>query len=97
MSKRIGYRLGYRIQIINGFYEVVDGKQVVHFGNCRKNSTIQEIANKTILSQMEESDVTYRKRRIESAFREEVSRGRFGRCTTNERKNVVGMSERNTD
>lgn len=28
MSKRIGYRLGYRIQIINGFYEVVDGVSV---------------------------------------------------------------------
>ena len=97
MSKRIGYRLGYRIQIINGFYEVVDGKQVVHFGNCRKNSTIQEIANKTILSQMEESDVTYRKRRIESAFREEVSRWHCTRCTNYEGKNVAGMSERNTD
>ena len=97
MSKRIGYRLGYRIQIINGFYEVVDGKRCLFFGQCRKNSTIQEIANKTILNQMEESDVTYRKRRIESAFREEVSRGRFGRCTTYERKNVAGMSERNTD
>ena len=97
MSKRIGYRLGYRIQIINGFYEVVSGNRVVFFGECRKNSTIQEIANKTILSQMEESDVTYRKRRIESAFREEVSRGRFGRCKTYEGKDGAGMSERNTD
>lgn len=97
MSKRIGYRLGYRIQIINGFYEVVSGNRVVFFGECRKNSTIQEIANKTILSQMEESDVTYRKRRIESAFREEVSRGNCTRCTTYEGKDVAGMSERNTD
>lgn len=97
MSKRIGYRLGYRIQIFNGFYEVVDGKRCFFFGQCRKNSTIQEIANKTILNQMEESDVTYRKRRIESAFREEVSRGRFGRSQAYEGKNVAGMSEQNTD
>ena len=47
--KRIGYRNGYRIQIKNGFYEVVDGKKCLFFGYCRKNSTIQEIANKTIL------------------------------------------------
>lgn len=49
--KRIGYRNGYRIQIKNGFYEVVDGKKCLFFGYCRKNSTIQEIANKTILLQ----------------------------------------------
>lgn len=97
MSKRIGYRLGYRIQIINGFYEVVDGKRCLFFGQCRKNSTIQEIANKTILNQMEESDVTYRKRRIESAFRKEVSRGNCTRCTTYEGKDVACVSERNTD
>lgn len=97
MSKRIGYRLGYRIQIINGFYEVVSGNRVVHFGQCRKNSTIQEIANKTILNQMEESDVTYRKKRIESAFRKEVSRGSFGRSQAYEGKDVACMSERNTD
>lgn len=47
--KRIGYRNGYRIQIKDGFYEVVDGKRICHYGYCRKNSTIQEIANKTIL------------------------------------------------
>ena len=91
MSKRIGYRLGYRIQIINGFYEVVDGKRCLFYGQCRKNSTIQEIANKTILSQMEESDVTYRKRRIESAFREEVSRRSRNWSENHERKDVAGM------
>lgn len=47
--KRIGYRLGYKIQIKDGFYEVVDGKRIYYYGYCRKNSTIQEIANKTIL------------------------------------------------
>lgn len=54
--KRTGYRLGYRIQIKDGFYEVVDGKRICHYGYCRKNSTIQEIANKTILLQDEVPD-----------------------------------------
>lgn len=47
--KRIGYRNGYKIQ--NGFYEVSSGNRIYYFGNCRKNSTIQEIANKTILQE----------------------------------------------
>ena len=97
MKKITGCKKGYYIRIIDGFYEVIDGNRVIHFGECRKNSTIQEIANKTILNQMEESDVTYRKRRIESAFRKEVSRGHCTRCTTYERKDVAGMSKRNTD
>lgn len=49
--KRIGYRNGYKIQIQNGFYEVVDGKRICHYGYCRNNCTIQEIANKTILQE----------------------------------------------
>ena len=49
--KRIGYRNGYKIQIKNGFYEVIDGKRICHYGYCRNNSTIQEIANKTILQE----------------------------------------------
>ena len=47
--KRIGYRNGYRIQIRNSFYEVSSGNRIYYYGYCRKNSTIQEIANKTIL------------------------------------------------
>lgn len=50
--KRIGYRNGYKIQIQNGFYEVSSGNRVYHFGYCRKNSTIQEIVNKTILQEV---------------------------------------------
>lgn len=53
MKKQIGYRLGYRIIIRNGFYEVTEGKKVVYYGECRKNSTIQEIVNKTILLALE--------------------------------------------
>lgn len=47
--KCIGYRNGYRIQIRNSFYEVSSGNRIYYYGYCRKNSTIQEIANKTIL------------------------------------------------
>lgn len=54
--KRIGYRNGYRIQIQNGFYEVSSGNRIYYYGYCRKNSTIQEIANKTILLQDEVPD-----------------------------------------
>lgn len=50
MRRKVGYKLGYQIQISNGFYEVISGKKVCYYGNCRKNSTIQEIVNKTILS-----------------------------------------------
>lgn len=49
MKKITGFKKGYYIKIIDGFYEVIDGNRVVHFGQCKKNSTIQEIANKTIL------------------------------------------------
>lgn len=47
MKKIIGFKKGYYIRIIDGFYEVIDGNKVLFFGECRKNSTIQEIANKT--------------------------------------------------
>ena len=49
MKKQIGYKLGYRIIIRNSFYEVTEGKRAIYYGQCRKNSTIQEIVNKTIL------------------------------------------------
>lgn len=53
MKKITGFKKGYYIKIIDGFYEVIDGNRVVHFGQCKKNSTIQEIANKTILLNQE--------------------------------------------
>ena len=48
MEKQIGYRLGYRIKIRNGFYEVTEGKKAVFYGHCRKNSTVEDIINKII-------------------------------------------------
>lgn len=53
MKKQMGYILGYRIMIQNGFYEVTEGKKAIYYGECRKNSTIQEIANKTIALKQE--------------------------------------------
>ena len=88
MKKLIGYKIGYRIQIIDGFYEVVNGRCVTHFGKCRKNSTIQEIVNKTIdLDQEEIEDVTYRGTRL----RQDVARAVPERNRRNETTNVTGL------
>lgn len=63
MKKLTGYRKGYKIQIINGFYEVIDGRRVLYFGKYRKNSTIQEVVNKTIdFNQEKEENVAYRRK-----------------------------------
>lgn len=51
MKRKIGYKLGYQIRLCNEFYEVISGKKVCYFGNCGRNSTIQEIINKTIMSE----------------------------------------------
>lgn len=51
MKRKVGYKLGYQIRINNGFYEVSAGKKVCYFGNCSRNSTIEEIINKTIMSE----------------------------------------------
>ena len=48
MGKKIGYKHGYKIIISDGFYEVIDGRTVIHFGRCDNSATVQEIANKTI-------------------------------------------------
>lgn len=74
MKKLTGYRNGYRIQIIDGFYEVIDGKKVLYFGKCRKSSTIQEVVNKTIdLNQEEKENVTYRRKRAAQVIGSRVS------------------------
>ena len=80
MKKITGFKKGYYIRIIDGFYEVIDGNRVVHFGQCKKNSTIQEIANKTILLNQEDSYV--RLRRI---------KGNVGQCR--EKRNYAGNKD----
>lgn len=69
MKKVTGFKKGYYIRIIDGFYEVIDGNRVVHFGQCRRNSTIQEIANKTILANSQE-DTDVRLQRIKGNVRQ---------------------------
>ena len=61
MKKLTGFKQGYYIKIIDGFYEVISGNRCVYFGECRKNSTIQEIANKTFLLEQEDTDVRLRR------------------------------------
>lgn len=75
MKKQIGYRHGYRITIRDCFYEVTEGKRCVYFGECRKNSTIQEIANKTfLLNQNQEGNtVDYRRKSIEAVIGKRIS------------------------
>lgn len=74
MKKMAGYKNGYRIQIIDGFYEVIDGRRVLYFGKCRKNNTIQEVVNKTIdLNQEGTEDVTYRRKRAAQVIGSRVS------------------------
>lgn len=74
MKKLTGYKNGYRIQIIDEFYEVIDGRRVLYFGKCRKNSTIQEVVNKTIdLNQEGTEDVTYRRKRAAQVIGSRVS------------------------
>lgn len=62
MRRQIGYTKGYQIKIINGFYEVSRGNKAVFYGKCRKNSTIQEIVNKTLLPK--EANTTFDRKRI---------------------------------
>ena len=71
MQKQIGYRQGYKIIIRDCFYEVTEGKRVLYYGNCRKNSTIQEIANTTILlnQSREERAVDYRRKSTKAVVR----------------------------
>lgn len=62
--RRTGYKQGYRIVINGNFFEVIDGKRVLHYGKCRRNITIQEIVIKTSLfTQEERNDVKYGNKR----------------------------------
>lgn len=50
-GRKVGYKHGYRIVIHNGFYEVIDGNKAVSYGRCSSDSTVQEIADRTILKE----------------------------------------------
>ena len=88
MKKITGFKKGYYIRIIDGFYEVIDGNRVVHFGQCKKNSTIQEIANKTILLNQEgEND----RKRIKDNVRPSREKRYRTRNPIDARENVIGL------
>lgn len=91
MRKEIGYKHGYRIIISNGFYEVIDGRRVVHFGQCNKTATVQEIANNTISVKEKSANANHRGKRFGEVIRKEVSRGSMSRSEADEGKNVVGL------
>lgn len=76
MKKITGFKKGYYIRIIDGFYEVIDRNRSVYFGECRKNSTIQEIANKTILLNQEDENDRPRVKEIVRPSREKRDRTR---------------------
>ena len=54
MARIVHYKQGYKIVINNKFYELIDGKTVLYFGEFRHRPTVQEVWNKTIgLNQQE--------------------------------------------
>lgn len=54
MARTVHYRQGYKIIINNKFYELIDGKTVLYFGELKHRPIVQEVWNKTIgLNQQE--------------------------------------------
>lgn len=54
MVRIVHYKQGYKIIINNKFYELIDGKTVLYFGELKHRPTVQEVWNKTIgLNQQE--------------------------------------------
>lgn len=54
MARIVHYKQGYKIIINNKFYELIDGKTVLYFGELKHRPTVQEVWNKTIgLNQQE--------------------------------------------
>ena len=91
MRKKIGYKHGYRITISDGFYEVIDGRTVIHFGRCDNSATVQEIANKTISVKEKSANVTYRRKGFGKITGKKISRGSMCRSEADETKNVIGL------
>lgn len=91
MRKKIGYKHGYRITISDGFYEVIDGRTVIHFVRCDNSATVQEIANKTISVKEKKENVNHRRKRFGEVIRKEISRGSMCRSEADEGENAVGL------
>lgn len=91
MRKKIGYKHGYRITISDRFYEVIDGRTVIHFGRCDNSATVQEIANKTISVKEKSANVNRRRKGFGKIIRKEVSRGSMSGSEADEGKDVIGL------
>ena len=65
MKRAVHYKQGYKIIISGRFYEVVDGKRLLHFGELKHRPTLQEVWNKTIGSREEEIEI---RRRTETNY-----------------------------
>lgn len=89
MRKKIGYKHGYKIIISDRFYEVIDGRTAVYYGQCNKTATVQEIANDTILK--EDANVSHRRKRFGKVTGREISGRNSCRRGVDEAKDVIGM------
>lgn len=89
MKKVSGLVKGYYIRIIDGFYEVIDGNRAIYYGECQKNSTIQEIANKTIL--LNQEDTYVRLRRIKGNIGQCREKRSFARDKDNGAENLISV------
>lgn len=65
MARIVHYKQGYKIIINNKFYELIDGKTVLYFGELKHRPTVQEVWNKTIgLNQQEVINENRRRIRV---------------------------------
>ena len=65
MARIVHYKQGYKIIINNKFYELIDGKTVLYFGELSHRPTVQEVWNKTIgLNQQEVINENRRRIRV---------------------------------
>ena len=48
MKREVHYRENYKVVITGKFYELIDGKTVLYFGELSHKPTVQEVWNKTI-------------------------------------------------
>jgi len=54
VKRTVHYKQGYKVIICGKFYEVAEGRRLLHFGELKHKPTLQEVWNKTIgLQEME--------------------------------------------
>lgn len=64
MRRKVFYRQGYKIVINDKFYEVSDGKRLLHYNYLKHKPTLEEVWNKTIRIEQEELNAKQRARAI---------------------------------